>query len=72
MTMSADQLLDELMRILNYDNLTDRQLRVKLFESSLRIKTLKEELVDGLEGRTIIDDFETEGASKICKTIESL
>ena len=44
--MSADQLLDELMRILNYDNLTDRQLRVKLFESSLRIKTLKEELVE--------------------------
>ena len=46
MSTSADQLLDELMRILNYDNLNTRQLKVKLFEASLRVKTLKEELVE--------------------------
>ena len=46
MSTSADQLLDELMRILNYDNLDNRQLKVKLFEASLRVKTLKEELVE--------------------------
>ena len=44
MSTSADQLLDELMKILKYDELTGRQLKVKLFESSLRIKTLSEEL----------------------------
>ena len=44
MSATADQLLDELMKLLNYDELTGRQLKVKLFESSLKIKTLSEEL----------------------------
>ena len=44
MSSSADHLLDELMKLLNYDKLNGRQLKVKLFESSLKIKTLSEEL----------------------------
>ena len=44
MSASADQLLDDLMKLLNYDELTGRQLKVKLFESSLKIKTITEEL----------------------------
>ena len=44
MSASADHLLDELMKLLNYDKLTCRQLKVKLFDSSLKIKTLSEGL----------------------------
>ena len=46
MSATADQLLDELMKLLNYDELNGRQLKVKLFESSLKIKTLSEELME--------------------------
>ena len=46
MSAPADQLLDELMKLLKYDELTGRQLKVKLFESNLKIKTLSEELME--------------------------
>ena len=49
MSASPDQLLDELMRLLNYDKLTCRQLKIGLFESRLKIKTLSEGLVKDFE-----------------------
>ena len=49
MSASPDQLLDELMRLLNYDKLTSRQLKIGLFESRLKIKTLSEGLVGDFE-----------------------
>ena len=49
MSSSPDQLLDELMKLLNYDKLTCRQLKIGLFESRLKIKTLSEGLVADFE-----------------------
>ena len=55
MSSSADQLLDEVLRVLNYDQFTDRQLRVKLFEANLQVKTLKEELVESKHSIKVVE-----------------
>ena len=55
MTTSADQLLDRLMRVLNYDQLTERQLKLKFFEANLRVKTLKEELEEAKSAKETSD-----------------
>ena len=46
MSNSADGLFDSLFRALDYDKLSPNQLMVKLLENNLKIKTLKEELVE--------------------------
>ena len=44
MSTPVEDLFDELFRVLGYDNLPIKQLKIKLFEGSLRIKALKDEL----------------------------
>ena len=46
MSAQTDEIFGKLFRVLGYDKLSENQLMVKLFESNLEIKTLKEEIVE--------------------------